>query len=98
MTQFSTIIAPEEAPSSDADCRVVLIADSGAIVASAPVGLKTSVTGGRLDLTIDRSVTMTAVGRMQAVEVRGTRGQRYLGASLTLEMDPGDLFTVDPAW
>lgn len=98
MTQFSAIIAPEGAPASDADCRVVLLTDGGAIADSAPVGLKTRATGSRLEITIDREVTLTAAGRMQGVEARGPRGQRYLWAELDLEMDTGDLVTVHPGW
>lgn len=98
MNQLSAIIAPEGAPVGDADCRVVLIADSGAIAASAPVGLRTRAVGSRLEMTTDREVTLTAAGCMQGVEVRGARGQRYLGMDLDLEMDVGDLVTAYPAW
>lgn len=98
MTQLAAIVAPEAVPIGDADCRVVLIAGNGAIAASAPVGLRTRAVGSRLEMTTDREVTLTAVGSMQAVEVRGDRGQRYLGADLDLEMGVGDLVTVHPAW
>lgn len=98
MTQLSALIAPEEAPAADADGEVLLIADNGDVAASAPVGLKTRACGWEVDLTIDREVTLTAVGHMRAVEVRGAGGQRYIRISVDLHLNSGDLVTVLPDW
>lgn len=98
MTQLAAVVSPDEAPEAHADGRVALVSADGEDVNSAPVGIKTRASGCNIEISIDRSVTLRGVGRMSAVEVRGSHGERYIFKPLPVTLYAGDRVVASPGW
>jgi hypothetical protein len=80
--------------------HIVLLDRDGNVIASQAATIKTRGHGNTLELTIELPVTLTSPSpsHIDAVELRGPNGQRYLRMTLNSHLAMDDSVTAHPSW